>query len=86
MDALKLNHHPTKTDVLPKNVVQFILAAKWLVRHSSTSPKRYGITLFRYQTAESTVYSKTCFIFLFNKCTLRLLHLWGVRCELCEYV
>ena len=23
------NHHPTKMDVLPKNVVQIILAAKW---------------------------------------------------------
>ena len=32
------NHHPTKMDVLPKPFVQIILAAKWLVRHSSTSP------------------------------------------------
>ena len=34
------NHHPTKMDVLPKFFVQIILAAKWLVRHSSTSPKQ----------------------------------------------
>ena len=27
------NHHPTKKDVLPKFVVQIILAAKWLVWH-----------------------------------------------------
>ena len=26
-------------DVLPKKFLQIILAAKWLVRHSSTSPK-----------------------------------------------
>ena len=33
------NHHPTKMDVLPTNFfLQIILAAKWLVRHSSTSP------------------------------------------------
>ena len=32
------NHHPTKMDVLPKTFVQIILAAKWLVRLSSTSP------------------------------------------------
>ena len=34
------NHHPTKMDVLQKTFVQNILAAKWLVRHSSTSPKQ----------------------------------------------
>ena len=32
------NHHPPKMDVLPKTFLQIILAAKWLVRHSSTSP------------------------------------------------
>ena len=32
------NHHPTKMDVLPKTFVQIILAAKWLVRHSSIRP------------------------------------------------
>ena len=32
------NHHPTKMDVLPKICVQIILAAKWLVQHSSTFP------------------------------------------------
>ena len=30
------NHHPTKMDVLPKGFLQIILAAQWLVRHSST--------------------------------------------------
>ena len=34
------NHHPTKMDVLPKTLVQIILAAKWLVQHSSMSPKQ----------------------------------------------
>ena len=31
------NHHHTKMDDLPKTFVKIILAAKWLVRHSSTS-------------------------------------------------
>ena len=35
------NHHPTKMDVLPKPFFQIILTAKWLVRHSSTSPKMW---------------------------------------------
>ena len=34
------NHHPSKMDVLPKTFVQIILAAKCLVRHSSTSPNQ----------------------------------------------
>ena len=34
------NHHPIKMVVLPKTFVQIILAAKWLVRHSSTFPKQ----------------------------------------------
>ena len=33
-------HHPTKMNVLPKTFVQIILAAKWLARHSSTSPNQ----------------------------------------------
>ena len=32
------NQYPTKMDILPKTFVQIILAAKWLVRHLSTSP------------------------------------------------
>ena len=32
------NHHPPKTDVLPKYFLQIILAAKWIVRHSSIHP------------------------------------------------
>ena len=32
------NRNPTQRDVLPKTFVQIILAAKWLVRHLSTSP------------------------------------------------
>ena len=50
MDALKKwmfirftpyvpNHHPFKMDIIPKTFVHIILAAKWLVRHSCTSPK-----------------------------------------------
>ena len=34
------NHDPTKMNVLPKTLVQIILAAKFLVRHSSTSPNQ----------------------------------------------
>ena len=34
------NHHPPKMEVLPKTFLQNILAAKLLVRHSSTSPKQ----------------------------------------------
>ena len=34
------NHHPTTMDFLPKTSVKIILAAKWLVRHSSTSHKQ----------------------------------------------
>ena len=32
------NHHRLKMDVLQKTFLQIILAAKWWVRHSSTSP------------------------------------------------
>ena len=34
------NHHPPKMDVLPKTFLRIILAAKGLVRHSSTCPKQ----------------------------------------------
>ena len=34
------DHHPTKMDVRPKTFVQIILAAKLLVRHSSTCPNQ----------------------------------------------
>ena len=36
----KPNHHLPNTDVLPKIVLQTVLAAKWLVQHSSTSLKQ----------------------------------------------
>ena len=39
-------HHPPITDVSPKNVLQIILAAKWLVQHSSTSPKQQRRPLY----------------------------------------
>ena len=35
------NHHPTKMKVLPKTFVQIILAAKWFVRLSNTSPNQH---------------------------------------------
>ena len=38
------NHHPTKRDVLPKTFLQINLAAKWLERHSSTSPQPTATT------------------------------------------
>ena len=34
------NHHPSKVDVLSKTFLQIILAAKWFVRHSITSPNQ----------------------------------------------
>ena len=34
------SHNTTKMDVLPKTYVQIILAAKWLVSHSRTSPNQ----------------------------------------------
>ena len=34
------NHHPNTMDVLPKTLLQIILAVKWLVQHSSTSPNQ----------------------------------------------
>ena len=33
------NHYAPKMDILPETFLQIILAAKWLVRLSSTSPK-----------------------------------------------
>ena len=38
IDDKTQNHHPSKMDVLSKTYFQIILAAKWLVRHSSKSP------------------------------------------------
>ena len=38
------NQYPTKVDVLPKTFVQIFLAAKWLLRHSSTSPQTTATT------------------------------------------
>ena len=32
------NHHLAKMDVFPKTFIKIILSAKWLARHSSTSP------------------------------------------------
>ena len=32
------NHHPPKMDAFPKTFHQIILAAKWQLQHSSTSP------------------------------------------------
>ena len=32
------SHHYPKIDVLPKSFLQIIIAAEWLVRHSSSSP------------------------------------------------
>ena len=40
MDVLK-NGCFEKMDVLPKTFVQIILATKWFVRHSSSSPKQW---------------------------------------------
>ena len=38
------NHHPPKLDVLQKKFLSIILAAKWLVRHSKTSPQPAATT------------------------------------------
>ena len=34
------NHHPTKMDILQNTFVQIIIAAKCLMRHSSTYPNQ----------------------------------------------
>ena len=39
------NHHPPKINVLSKTFLQFILAAKWLVRHSSSSLNQHRLPL-----------------------------------------
>ena len=51
---MKPNRHPPKMEVLPKNILQIILAAKWLVRYSSTSPKTAATTF---------AFSSVCFFF-----------------------
>ena len=39
------NHHPPKMDFLTKTWLQIILAAEWLVQHSSTYLKTAATTL-----------------------------------------
>ena len=39
------SHHPPKLDVIPKPFLQIILAAEWLVWHSSMSPKQHWRSL-----------------------------------------
>ena len=36
-DHTTTNNHPLKMDVRPTTFLQIILAAKWIVRHASTS-------------------------------------------------
>ena len=38
------NYYSKKMDILPKTLAQIILAAKWLVRHSSMSPQPTATT------------------------------------------
>ena len=66
----KPNHQPTKMDVLPKTLIQIILAAKWSVRHSST---------FVPQAAETTFAFSSVFIFVL----VRRLHPWEGHCLRC---
>ena len=92
----KPNHHPTKIDVLSKTLIQIILAAKWLVWHSSTFPKQQRRPLPSFLSVSSSMtvlylfilfipiytvcYSKACSIFLFA--CLPLKHLYNSELQL----
>ena len=52
------NRYPPKLDVFPKNVLQIILAAKWLVWHSSMCPPNSSDDLgFFYFIYPSSIHS-----------------------------
>ena len=63
------NHHPPKMDVLSKIFLQIFLAAKWLVQHSSTSPKQQQRPLPSLLSNSSSM--------SYQNCTL----LYGVQCH-----
>ena len=68
------NHHPTKLGcILTKTLVQIILAAKWLVRHSSTRP--------------TTNRDDFCLLFCICPSSMRLAHaacfLWSLKPGVC---
>ena len=48
-------HQPPKMDVLPNKILQIILAAKWLVQHSSTSPKQQRRPLYSLLSDSSSM-------------------------------
>ena len=64
------NHHPTKMDALSKTFVQIILAAKWLVRHSSTSP--------------STTSDDICLLFCLNPSSMYAHSAKKPKCLCCD--
>ena len=68
------NHHPNKLGcILTKTLVQIILAAKWLVRHSSTRP--------------TTNRDDFCLLFCICPSSMRLAHaacfLWSLKPGVC---
>ena len=61
--------NPLKMDVFPKHFLQIILAAKWLMQHSSTSPKQQRRPLpsllyksFFYEKSPSIVTLLQCYL------------------------
>ena len=58
------NHNPLKMDVFPKTFVHIILAAKWLVWHSRTSP--------RPQTISDDIFLTFCVIRILWQRVLRI--------------
>ena len=52
------NYLPYKTDVLTKTFLQIILAAKWLVRHSTPSPKQQRRPLPSLMSDSSPIHVK----------------------------
>ena len=46
------NHNPLKMDFPPETFLQSNLAAKWLVRHSITSPKQQPSLLADYSSVQ----------------------------------
>ena len=88
------SHLPSKMDVLPKTYLQIILAAKWLVRHSSSSPNSSDDLCLLFCTNPPSMaellwlgvskikkLALNCWMCLRVSC-LKLVHLWQNLCQL----
>ena len=62
------NHHPPKMDVLSKIFLQIFLAAKWLVQHSSTSPKQQQRPLPSLLSNSSSMSCQYCTLYSRVEC------------------